>query len=131
MDTISKDNRSLVMQQVRSKDTKFERAVVVALKKLDKSFRQHANLTGKPDIVSRKKKVVVFLDSCFWHGCRWHCRIPKSRRNYWVPKIQRNKNRAKIVNRILKKEGWRVVHVWEHQLKKDFDKSIRKMAKLL
>jgi len=119
------------MQQVRSKDTKFERAVVVALKKLDKSFRQHANLTGKPDIVSRKKKVVVFLDSCFWHGCRWHCRIPKSRRNYWVPKIQRNKNRAKIVNRILKKEGWCVVHVWEHQLKKDFDKSIRKMAKLL
>lgn len=131
MDTISKNNRSLVMQRVRSKNTKFERAVVVALKKLKKSFSQHAKLTGKPDIVSRKKKVVVFLDSCFWHGCRWHCRIPKSRRNYWVPKIQRNKDRAKIVNRILKKEGWRVVHVWEHQLKKDFDKSIRKLAKLL
>ncbi len=120
-----------MMQRVRSKNTKFERAVVVALKKLKKSFSQHANLTGKPDIVSRKKRVVVFLDSCFWHACRWHCRIPKSRRNYWVPKIQRNKDRAKIVNRILKKEGWRVVHVWEHQLKKDFDKSIRKLAKLL
>jgi len=119
------------MQRVRSKNTKFERAVVVALKKLDKSFRQHANLTGKPDIVSRKKKVVVFLDSCFWHGCRWHCRIPKSRRDYWIPKIQRNKDRAKIVNRILKKEGWRVVRAWEHQLKKDFDKSVKKLARLL
>ena len=131
MDTISKNSRSLVMQRVRSKNTKFERAVVVALKKLDKSFRQHANLTGKPDIVSRKKKVVVFLDSCFWHGCRWHCRIPKSRRDYWIPKIQRNKDRAKIVNRILKKEGWRVVRAWEHQLKKDFDKSVKKLARLL
>src|SRR3989338_3768662 len=129
MDTISKDNRSLVMQQVRSKNTKFERAVVVALKKLDKSFRQHANLTGKPDIISRKKKVVVFLDSCFWHGCRWHCRIPKSRRDYWVPKIQLNKDREKIVNRVLKKEGWLVVRIWEHQFEKDFDKSIRKLAR--
>ena len=131
MDTISKDNRSLVMQQIRSKNTKFERAVVVALKKLKKPFRQHANLTGKPDIVSRKKKVVVFLDSCFWHGCRWHCRIPKSRRSYWVPKIQRNKDRAKVVNRVLKKEGWHVVRVWEHELQKDFDKSMKKLAKLL
>ena len=131
MDTISKDNRSLVMQQIRSKNTKFERAVVVALKKLEKPFRQHANLIGKPDIVSRKKKVVVFLDSCFWHGCRWHCRIPKSHRSYWVPKIQRNKDRAKVVNRVLKKEGWRVVRVWEHELQKDFDKSMKKLAKLL
>ena len=131
MDKISKNNRSLVMQNIRSKDTKFERAVVIALRKLKKSFRQHANLTGKPDIISRKRKVVVFLDSCFWHGCRWHCRIPKSRRDYWVPKIQQNKNRAKIVNRVLKKEGWRVVRIWEHQFQNDFDKSIRKLAKLL
>lgn len=131
MDTISKNSRSLVMQKIRSKNTQFERAVVIALRKLKKSFRQHANLTGKPDIISRKKKVAVFLDSCFWHGCRWHCRIPKSRRDYWVPKIQRNKDRAKIVNRVLKKEGWRVVRIWEHQFQKDFDKSIRKLARLL
>lgn len=131
MDTIGKNNRSLVMQQIRSKNTKFERAVAMALKKLGKSFGQYANLTGKPDIVSRKKKVVVFLDSCFWHGCRWHCRVPKSRRSYWVLKMQRNKDRARIVNRVLKKEGWRVVRVWEHELQKDFDKSIRKLAKLL
>ena len=131
MDAISKNSRSLVMQKIRSKDTKFERAVVIALRKLKKSFRQHANLTGKPDIISRKKKVVVFLDSCFWHGCRWHCRIPKSRRDYWVPKIQQNKNRAKIVNGVLRKEGWRVVRIWEHQFQKDFDKSIIKLARLL
>lgn len=131
MDTISKNSRSLVMQKIRSKNTQFERAVVIALRKLKKSFRQHANLTGKPDIISRKKKVVVFLDSCFWHGCRWHCRIPKSRRDYWVPKIQQNKDRAKIVNRVLKKEGWRVVRIWEHEFQKDFDKSVGKLARLL
>lgn len=131
MDTISKKHRSLVMAQVRSRDTKFERTIVIALKKIRKSFGQYADLVGKPDIVSKKKKVAIFLDSCFWHSCKWHCRVPKSRRNYWVSKIQRNKDRAKIVNRILRKEGWHVVHFWEHQFQKDFEGSIGRLARLL
>lgn len=119
------------MSQVRSKNTKFERAITAALKKLGKSFKQHANLTGKPDIISRKKKAAVFLDSCFWHGCRWHCRIPNSKRGYWIPKIQRNKERARIVNRQLRKEGWRVARFWEHRFQNDFEATIKKVANLL
>lgn len=120
-----------MMAQVRSKHTKFEQAVVDELKTLGKSFEQHANLFGKPDIISKKKKVAIFLDSCFWHGCRWHCRIPKSRRSYWPNKIEKNKARAKIVNKKLQKDGWHVARFWEHQFQKDFDKSIKKLAKLL
>lgn len=131
MDTINKKRRSVVMAQVRSKNTKFELEIVKALKKRGKLFTQHGNITGKPDLISKKKKVAIFLDSCFWHGCRWHCRIPKSRRGYWNAKIQGNKDRAKIVNKILKKEGWQVVRFWEHQFQKSFDTNIRKIEKLL
>jgi DNA mismatch endonuclease (patch repair protein) len=131
MDTISKEKRSLVMARVRSKHTKFERAVADGLKKFGKSFTQHADVFGKPDIVSRKKKVAIFLDSCFWHGCRWHCRTPKSKRSYWLSKIERNKTRAKIVNKKLRKDGWYVARFWEHQFQDDFDKSIKKVKKLL
>ena len=131
MDTISKEKRSLVMAQVRSRDTKFENSVTRALKKLGKSFKQQAKLIGKPDIVSRPKKVVIFLDSCFWHGCRWHCRVPKSRLDYWKPKIQRNKERAKIVNKTLRSEGWEVARFWEHQFNKDFESTLLKVSKLL
>lgn len=120
------------MSAVKNKDSKIE---VEFRKRLRKGgvryIKNPKGYFGKPDIVLKQGKVVIFIDSCFWHGCRWHCRIPKSRRNYWVPKIQRNKDRAKIVNRTLKKEGWRVVRVWEHQLQKNFDKSIIKLAKLL
>lgn len=131
MDTINKKRRSAVMARIRSKNTQFEREIMKALKKRGKSFTQHADISGKPDIVSRGKKVAVFLDSCFWHGCRWHCRVPKSRRDYWNSKIKGNKDRAKVVDKILRKDGWQVIRFWEHQFQKSFDANIRKIAKLL
>ncbi|MBU6500346.1 MAG: very short patch repair endonuclease [Patescibacteria group bacterium] len=131
MDTLTKKQRSGVMSLIRSENTRLERGIVKALKKQGKSFQQHASLIGKPDIVSKRKKSVIFLDSCFWHGCRWHCRMPKSQRSYWQKKIRGNKERAKIVNRALRSKGWRVTRFWEHQFDKNFDKSVQAAARLL
>ena len=116
------------MSKVRNKDSKIE---VEFRKKLWKAgFRYLKNSTkyfGKPDIVLPKYKTVIFIDSCFWHGCKKHGSIPETRKKFWTDKIERNKARDKEVNRYYKKEGWKIIRIWEHDLKKkdykfDFDK---------
>jgi DNA mismatch endonuclease (patch repair protein) len=80
-------------------------------------WRRKQNLPGKPDFVFRREKLAVFVDGCFWHGCRWHCRMPKSHQSYWQPKIEKNKARDKAVRRELGQKGWGVLRIWEHELK--------------
>lgn len=83
-----------------------------------------SSLFGKPDIVFKKYKTVIFVDSCFWHGCKKHCRLPATNKKYWNEKIERNKQRDKEVNRHYKKEGWQVLRVWEHDLGKAINEQI-------
>ena len=71
-----------------------------------------------------KYKTVIFIDSCFWHGCGMHGRIPIDRKSYWVPKIARNALRDKEVVRHYKKQGWRIFRIWEHD-KSGIEKVIR------
>jgi DNA mismatch endonuclease (patch repair protein) len=77
-DTFSKNERSEIMRKVKGKNTKPELAVRSALHKRGLRYRLNRPLPGKPDIVFVKARVVVFLDSCFWHGCPRHLRMPKS-----------------------------------------------------
>lgn len=78
--------------------------------------RQHQGL-GKPDFVFPKYKLAVFVDGCFWHGCRRHCRMPQGNRQYWENKILRNSQRDRATTRHLRRSGWRVLRFWEHSLK--------------
>ena len=106
------------MGKVRSKNTKIENFVARELKKLGyKVKRNRDNLFGKPDIVIANKKILLFIDSCFWHGCQYHCRLPSSNTDYWKNKINKNKLRDKLVNRYYKNSDWRVIRFWEHNLK--------------
>jgi len=117
-DTVSKKKRSEIMSAVRSKDTKMEIAFRKAIWR--KGFRYSKNSSkyfGKPDIVLKKYKTAIFLDSCFWHGCKKHYRIPTARKKYWTEKIKRNKQRDKEVNRYYRKNGWKIIRVWEHEIK--------------
>ncbi|MBI5306715.1 very short patch repair endonuclease [Candidatus Wolfebacteria bacterium] len=117
-DVISKKKRSEIMSAIRSKDTKIEVAFRKALWK--QGFRYNKNSVkyfGKPDLVLKKYKTVIFIDSCFWHGCKKHCRLPSIRKNYWLPKIKRNKQRDKEINKHYKKIGWKIIRAWEHELK--------------
>ena len=105
-DIVSKKKRSEIMSKIKSKDSKIE---VLFRKELwKKGFRYSKNSTkyfGKPDVVLLKYKTVIFVDSCFWHGCKKHCRIPTVRKKYWTEKITRNKARDKEVSKYYKKTG--------------------------
>lgn len=109
------------MAAVKSEGTALERKFIEPL--LDRGFGSwdfHASdLKGKPDLVDRKARIVVFLDSCFWHGCPRHLRMPQSNRGYWKKKIGANKRRDREVTRVLEKDGWMVKRIWGHSIKKD------------
>jgi DNA mismatch endonuclease (patch repair protein) len=80
-------------------------------------WRRHPRLPGRPDFVFPRQRIAIFIDGCFWHGCRWHCRRPKSRLSYWLPKIDRNMARDRMVVNLLRRSGWKVHRIWEHSLK--------------
>lgn len=116
MDTVSKKKRSEIMRAIHSKDTKLEVAFRKEFWRNGIRYRKNPkNYFGKPDIVIKRLKTVVFFDSCFWHGCRAHCRLPSTNKKYWVAKIARNKKRDDVVTQHYKKRGWQVIRIWEHQ----------------
>jgi DNA mismatch endonuclease (patch repair protein) len=114
------------MRAVRSKDTKIERIVASYFGRERFRFRRNVgDLTGKPDFALKKYKVVIFIDSCFWHGCTYHCRMPGSNQAYWKAKIDRNKERDMEVNRFYANAGWTLFRFWEHDIKDGFDRNVR------
>jgi len=121
MDNHSVEERSYNMSRIRSKGSKPEELVRKYL--FAQGFRYRKNvktLLGKPDIVLHKYKTVVFVNGCFWHGhegCKGFV-LPKSNQDYWIPKIERNKKRDREVGKELTSLGWRVLVIWECQLKK-------------
>jgi len=103
-DTVSKQKRSEIMSKVKSKDSKIEVEFRKVIWKAGFRYRKNAKkYFGKPDLVLKKYKTVIFIDSCFWHGCKKHCRIPATNQKYWIDKIERNKQRDKEVNNYYKK----------------------------
>jgi len=125
VDNLKPEFRKKNMTNIRSKDTKIELKVRSALHKKGFRFRKNVkDLPGKPDIVLPKLKTIIFIDSCFWHKCPYHYKQPKSNIKYWKPKIERNVKRAKEVNKQLRNDGWNVIRIWEHSIKKNFDKCI-------
>ena len=121
-DVHSKTVRSYNMSQIHSADTKPE--VIVRKYLFARGFRYRKNdkrLPGKPDIVLPKYKTCVFVNGCFWHGhkdCTYFV-WPKSNVNFWKEKITGNINRDQEIYSILKKDGWKVLVIWECELKKD------------
>ena len=89
------------------------------------------NMIGKPDIVFRRKKIVVFIDSDFWHGHPTRCVYPKTNQEYWQKKISRNRERDKEVNLKLSHNGWKVVRLWEFDIYYNFKRTIGKLLKAI
>jgi DNA mismatch endonuclease (patch repair protein) len=124
MDKITPERRSANMSRIRSKDTKPEMAVRKVAHGLGYRFRLHQkDLPGKPDLVFPSRKAVVFVHGCFWHGhsdpgCR-NAVLPKSRRDFWLPKLSKNKARDSANVEALEAAGWRVMVVWECEIKDD------------
>lgn len=127
-DTHTKEQRRKNMQAIKSQ-SKLENLVTKALWNKGVRFRKNVkNLYGKPDIAIKKYKVVIFIDSCFWHCCPLHGNRPKSNTNYWDKKLKRNIERDIEVNNYYLEKGWFIRRVWEHDVKDDFEKTIKDIA---
>ena len=82
-------------------------------------FRVNNQLFGSPDIVFPRARVVVFVDGCFWHGCPQHYKVPTARKEFWVTKMSKNRARDALVTSTLTEQGWNMVRVWEHDVRRD------------
>ena len=127
--------RSRVMRSITKKNTQPEVLVRQALHKMGLRFRLHLNsLPGTPDIVLRRHKLAILVHGCFWHqhrGCRY-AKLPRSRTEYWLPKLARNVERDKQARTALKAQGWRSAIIWEcdakdaARLQRNLDKLFRR-----
>jgi DNA mismatch endonuclease, patch repair protein len=130
-DVHNKQTRSYNMSRIRSKDTKPELLVRKTLHAQGFRYTLHdKKLPGKPDIVLPKYKTVIFIHGCFWHGhdnCKYF-KVPKTRTEWWINKIGRNKLNDEKAIKTLKKEGWKIITIWECALKPaKFEKTLIKL----
>lgn len=133
-DSLTPEKRSWNMSRIHSKDTVIEIKIRKFL--FSKGFRYRknfVNLPGKPDIVLKKYKTVIFVHGCFWHGHE-NCRkshLPKSNIDFWKEKIERNKRRFEEVSRQLEKQGLNVVVIWECEIRKHFEDTMKKLVETI
>ncbi len=127
-DNLTPSQRSYCMSRVKGKDTGPERTVRSELHRRGLRFRKHvATLPGRPDVVFSRSRVVVFIDGDFWHGYRfatWRDELS----DFWKVKIAKNRQRD-MRNRLeLRRQGWTVIRIWQHQLEHDFESCIDKIV---
>jgi DNA mismatch endonuclease (patch repair protein) len=116
-DNLSKEKRSKVMASIRGKNTQPELTIRKLLWSEGKRYRIHdRTVFGTPDMSNKTKKVAVFVDGCFWHGCSKCYKEPKTNTEYWKNKIACNLKRRKIVIKHLGRHGWNILEFWEHRV---------------
>lgn len=127
VDKFPKETRSRIMSKIKGKDTKPEIKLRKSL--FSDGYRYRTNkwflIEGcrfKPDMTFPSKKAVIFIDGCFWHKCPSCFKRPMSNKKYWDKKIKDNIDRDKRQNRLLRKNGWLVIRVWEHEVNNDLKK---------
>ena len=130
-DVFTKAKRSEVMSRIRgrgNKDTELALAKLFRAHRIT-GWRRSQPVFGKPDFVFPKLKLAIFVDGCFWHGCPKHATKPKNNRTFWRRKFSANKARDQIVTRTLRRAGWRVLRVWEHELaRKSAARLVRRLS---
>ena len=131
-DVLTPEQRKLNMSRIRARDTTPEKKLRRMLWQNGiRGYRIHYDLIGKPDIVFVEKKIAVFIDGCYWRKCPVCFREPDTRKEFWMKKIESNVRRDEKVNEELKKEGWTVIRIWEHEIRKEPEKVIAGILSLL
>lgn len=130
-DIVSEKKRSEMMSRIRNKNTKPEMLVRRFLHSVGFRYRLHVNdMQGKPDLVFPKYKTVLFINGCFWHGhdgCKYFV-IPKTNTDWWLNKIQKNKQRDIKNYQMLRESGWKIIVIFECELKKEqIDQTLSKL----
>jgi len=117
------------MSKIRSANTSPEKILRKALCHSGlRGYRLKCRLCGHPDITYTKRRVAIFVDGCFWHGCPSCYRKPKSNENYWTKKLQRNIERDGRVNDTLREAGWTVKRFWEHEIIQNPDGVVKQIS---
>ena len=121
MDPLSTVDRSALMAKVKGSGNKSTELVVEAMLHNQgiEGWVKHPDLLGKPDFYFPIHRLVIFVDGCYWHGCAKHVRYPQANAEYWRAKIERTMRRDDRIRRSLRRQGFHVMRVWEHDLKRD------------
>lgn len=130
-DRITSEQRSRNMSAVRSSGNATTELALAGLFRKDgiTGWRRHQKVFGiKPDFTFQKKRIAVFVHGCFWHECKKHRATPKTNRSFWTKKIEGNKTRDARSAAVLKRKGWGVIQVWEHEIKSIPSKAIGKFV---
>lgn len=125
-DRFTKEKRSQIMAKIKSKGSKIESKMKLALELTSVEFEYQPKLFGKPDFLV-KPNIAIFCDSSFWHGRNWQKLRRTLPEGYWQDHIAKNRKRDRIVNRTLRKLGYCVLRFWEEEIEKDTDKCIKKI----
>lgn len=112
---MTKEKRSSLMSKIKSKWTQPEKKIHAFLKGQKIKHRMHPKLFGNPDVLLLDSNMVIFIDGCFWHKCPIHFVQPKTRIEFWKTKIDNNVKRDSIVDEHLKKKGYKIARIWEHE----------------
>jgi DNA mismatch endonuclease, patch repair protein len=128
MDRLTVKQRSINMSHVRSKNTKPELYIFNALNLLKIKYKKHYKILGKPDVAFPDKKIAVFINGEFWHGRHFH-QEKNNYKEFWVDKISKNMKRDKKNYRLLKNEGWKVIKIWDKDIKKQPKREIQKIIR--
>ena len=132
MDCFDQKTRSLVMSRVKSRGTRTTewkfRSLLMRSGVRGWQIGHDSGLPGCPDMVFRRVKLAVFIDGCFWHGCRRCGSMPETNVEFWSAKITGNMKRDRRVASALRALGWNVLRVWEHELRADGKRILRRVA---
>lgn len=132
MDNKTIEQRSRNMRAIRSTGTKIEIRLAKALWAAGLRYRKNChNIFGKPDIVLRKYRIVIFCDSEFWHGKNWSSEKFRihTRKDFWIEKIENNIRRDRLVNKTLRKQGWTVLRFWGRDIEKKTETCVKEILK--
>lgn len=127
-DTFSKKQRSEIMKSVKARGNKSTEIRLIQIFKTNRitGWRRNYNLFGSPDFVFPKKRIVIFADGCFWHGHNCRNVTPSDNAEYWRNKIARNMQRDQLVTAELTRKGWKVIRIWECEIKKGEIEKLKK-----
>jgi len=131
-DTVSKKKRSEIMKANKPKGNKSTELKLIQLfKQLGlKGWRRNYKIAGAiPDFVFLKKRIAIFADGCFWHGHNCRNLKPKQNSEYWQKKIENNRIRDKQINERLERKGWKVIRIWECEIKEKNKEKLKLLKK--
>lgn len=130
-DMMTQEQRRKNMQAIRSV-SKLESIVSKELWNKGYRFRRNTkDLFGKPDISIKKYKIVIFIDSCFWHQCPIHGNMPKTNVDFWKSKLTRNIERDREIDEYYKENEWYIKRIWEHEIKNNIETVIQDLSNFI